>query len=479
MNLTASTSRRRWPSCGHLPGCLGLFVLACWAGLTPPARADKLDAELVKGVYPVMQHILDKGYKNVGVLKFRVAKGKSPLSFNVGPLNSNLADRVENLLILYDNPAKPFGVIKNASQVAIEKKLVPYTSPKGLSSLFEESYPLAWGDARVKPDAFVTGIVRIGADMTGAVVTLGVLDRETLKNKKSLEFTKITEFKVEMDRTLLGDIGQSFLVQRSLLKRRDFTPEEGDKEAAKDAADRDDNKTPPTQSKENYLELTILYDGKPQNPTPDPNSGGKLRVPEPQEGQKVVFGLKNISDVTIGVVLKVNGLSTWQGDTNEPLKCSKWIMDKNEGFKIPGIYQDAENYQPFKVLSAAESEAKSFTQYLGMIHAHVFITGQKMNFAPGTTDPDAPMNIARKLSLRTRGLPPGQKTARPRTLADLQAQLNESFGTKLKAPPSFTAKSRGYLDVEEKKQKDDVGKGALPNPVQVETVTIQYYQVKQ
>lgn len=468
MNSKTSSTTYPRPTAGRLTGWLGLLILGCWAGLTPAARADNLDKALLREAVQVMDHLKKEKYKNVGVLKFRVAKGKAPLSFDVGPLNSNMADRLENALILSDDSETPIGIIKNASQVAVQKKLASYMTPKGLNSLFEETYPLAWSDARVKADAFVTGIVKISPDMTKAVVTLEVLDRASLK-QKSIHFTKVAEFDVKTDRTILGDIGQSFLVKRSA---RGFSPDEQDTVAAKDSADRDDNKTPPTQSQENYIELGISYNGQKQNPTPDPGSGGELHVPEPQEGQKVSLSIKNISNVQIGVVLMVNGLSTWQAQTDEPINCLKWILDPGVKFDIQGIYQDVKSYQPFRVLSAAESEAKSFTEYTGMIHAHVFITGtsEKKNFTGDKTSTGTAMNISRNLSLRTRSLRPGDKTAKPRTLKDLQAKLSKSVGTR-KA-------KRGLIDVDPDAKPDVVEQGSFPNPALVETVAVRYYKQK-
>src|ERR1700722_733245 len=66
----------------------------------------------------------EKGYRNIGVLKFQVKKGTSPLTDNAGTLNLDLARRLELALILAknNNVADPVGVIKNASAVAAKLK---------------------------------------------------------------------------------------------------------------------------------------------------------------------------------------------------------------------------------------------------------------------------------------------------------------------------------------------------------------------
>ena len=50
-------------------------------------RADSLDRELLKQAPRVIRYLQDHGYKNVGVLKFRVKKGDELVSDRVGSLN--------------------------------------------------------------------------------------------------------------------------------------------------------------------------------------------------------------------------------------------------------------------------------------------------------------------------------------------------------------------------------------------------------
>ena len=66
----------------------------------------------------MVKTLQEKGFKNVGVLKFLVKKGTSPTDGNAGPLNMNVAERVGNARGLGIDEASPLGVINNATQVA-------------------------------------------------------------------------------------------------------------------------------------------------------------------------------------------------------------------------------------------------------------------------------------------------------------------------------------------------------------------------
>src|SRR4051812_1907102 len=82
----------------------GGVVLALALGLTLSARADtvqtgelnSLEKELVRQAPAIVKYLREHNYRNVGVLKFRVKKSEQePISDNVGPLNMNMARRLE------------------------------------------------------------------------------------------------------------------------------------------------------------------------------------------------------------------------------------------------------------------------------------------------------------------------------------------------------------------------------------------------
>src|SRR4051794_26637872 len=68
------------------------------------ARADNIDLKLLGQGPRLIQECKERGYQRVGTLKFRVkVPGQSDL-FATEPLCSNLADRLENLLVLSIDP---------------------------------------------------------------------------------------------------------------------------------------------------------------------------------------------------------------------------------------------------------------------------------------------------------------------------------------------------------------------------------------
>src|SRR5262245_5631051 len=124
-----------------LPGLL----LATALDLTPPARADNLDAALVKQAPALFMHCFQKQrYKNVGTLRFRVQLPGTKPAFDVEPLCSNLADRLENLLVLAGEPGRAPGVIHAATAAALARAPeAAYSTAAGRKLLFAGTYPLA------------------------------------------------------------------------------------------------------------------------------------------------------------------------------------------------------------------------------------------------------------------------------------------------------------------------------------------------
>src|SRR4051794_35954696 len=136
-----------------------LGVALVVAGLAPPPlRAqESLERQFVQQAPQLIRHLQDQGYKNVGVLKFLVARDGKP-SDNAGTLNLLLARRLELALILANAPKTPVGIVENASAVAQTTPQASYLSKDDRPRLFAAKYPLAWGKQRVSPDAFVTGL---------------------------------------------------------------------------------------------------------------------------------------------------------------------------------------------------------------------------------------------------------------------------------------------------------------------------------
>jgi hypothetical protein len=336
----------------------GLLLTAAVLALGPSfARADNLDKELVKKAPEILAHLQKQGYKNIGVLKFMVKKGKSDLSFNSGAINHNLATRLENALILAVDPEKPIGIIRDATTAAaVADPKHTHLTPEGRTALFKVSYPLAWGNQKVTADAFLSGIVVLSPDMKETTVQFVVFDRKSAK----LEDLKSANFKVGTDRSILADSGQSFVLsKRSMTKRDGFDEEAVANSASLDPVSPTPTPTPGSSIFDTYLKLEVKYDGQAQSITPDSASGGEFKMsPDPKEGQKVEFVLNNISGQRLGVLLKINGKSAFGGQEDEDDRCALWILETGASATLRGFYDEfAKKVDVFKVLSDEESRS--------------------------------------------------------------------------------------------------------------------------
>src|SRR4051812_17551056 len=126
------------------PSRTAIALFAAALALGGGARADALDAALLKQAPKVLSTLRDKGVKNVGVLKFRVTKGEET-SDAAGLLNLSVASRFEIALVLANDPKAPVGVVRDASGVAAGIRAANHLTPEGRKALFTKKYPLAWG----------------------------------------------------------------------------------------------------------------------------------------------------------------------------------------------------------------------------------------------------------------------------------------------------------------------------------------------
>lgn len=443
----------------HRTFLVGGMLLALVIGLALPrsARADAIDVQLQKIGPDLVEHLREKGYRNVGVLKFRVEKGKKYASFNVGPLNSSMALRVETALLIY-NPNDKLGIIHDANRIAAAKKLPTYMSPAGRQQLFQEKFPLAWGQSQVQADAFVTGLVRVPADMSRATVRLEIFDRS------SNQLTTWREFDAKIDRNILAELGQTYLVRkRAVLDSQVVVREQDDASAKDDAAQRDNTNAPLPDVTDQYVQFEIRYDNAVQQVLADPRNPGEKQVVDPREGQEVQFVIRNISKERVGVVLKVNGQNTLYREEKVAEQCARWILDPGESHIVKGFYDtDNEGYQPFTILSPSESEAWPYSDYLGMIHLHVFVSGGDTKDTTGGEDnrPQISMSFESGKAYLDRRDP-------KRTQKDLRSYLNDKVLAK-----------RGLIV--EDKQAPKVGQKLqtvlFPNPTPVGVTVIRYYQ---
>jgi len=134
---------------------LALFVVAATAVAASAKDPIPTLEQALKDKGPVLiEYLRTNKLNNVGVLNFLVGKdGKEPNS-KVGAINVTLANRLEIALILADDVNAPINIIHNASAVAAKLPGANHKTPEGRAVLFNNNYPLSWGQNRVKPVSF-------------------------------------------------------------------------------------------------------------------------------------------------------------------------------------------------------------------------------------------------------------------------------------------------------------------------------------
>ncbi len=323
-----------------------LFAAGRGEPTTPvaPAEAPSLERGLVGQAPALIKHFQARGHKNVGVLKFLIAReGGKGFSDNAGTLNLLMARRLEVALVLANDNRNPVGIIRNASAVAARTRGANHLNLAGRRKLFEPDYPLAWGRSEVKADAFVTGTAHISDDLRKLTVSLFVFD----KGKNRLEQVG-GDFDVRSDARKLVEMNESFIL-RGLF-------DEG-KAVLTAAAVRDRKAKHPLAGDELPVRLTVLYDNVPVKVE---HRDGRAFVPEPKEGQEVAFRLgRDGSKERYGVVLKVNGENTILRQREPDLHCGRWVLDPGaRPFAIRGFQLDTKTAKEFRVASLSESKAR-------------------------------------------------------------------------------------------------------------------------
>ena len=269
-----------------------------------------LEQSLLTEAPKILKFAREHKYQNIGILKFRVRQGEGEPSDRAGVLNRKLPERLELALILANRPRDPVGIVHNASEVAGTIKGANHLTTEGRTKLFEGEYPLAWGQTKVVPDAFLVGVVQIDGNFQTAVVGISVFDRQNLKLRA------VTKFGARLTTNELAEVGTSFTT-RGLFSggQVSFSNEEREKKAVREAGQiaaliKTKQARHPLDDPASPVILTVRYDG--QSVPIEFRDGGAF-VCEPNEGQQVSFVLqrRDASDKNrYAVVLKVNGENT-------------------------------------------------------------------------------------------------------------------------------------------------------------------------
>ena len=441
-------SSRDW-----VKGAISLIAVGVAIVVPQSAHSQTLDQELLHQAPRVLHYLNERGWRNVGVLKFRVQKGNERISDRAGPLNLNLATRLEIALVLADDVRKPVNIIRDASAVAARLPGANHLSPSGREALFRGRYPLAWGDQQVEADAFLTGVAIVSSDLRQVQVAILGFGPNNPKMENVAEFTAST------DPPVLVDVGESFMIRGAFEGGRvKIVPETVIKTAAKV---KQGEETHPLLDPSAPVGLEIFYDNRS---VPLEIREGKAWVREPQEGQKVLLVLRK-RDKTVdryGVVLMVNGQNTLFKERIPPVDCTKWILSEDyPAITVRGFQTRQKTAEAFRILSSQESKANTmhYGADVGTISLVVFRELKSLRTSPSLPDDDAEDLAA---VFRSR-LPEKQ----PLNLAALKYQLRSGSGSNA---------TRGLIVEGPKIDAADRILTYTPDPTPVLAGTITYYR---
>jgi hypothetical protein len=244
---------------------------------------------------------------------------------------------------------------------------------------------MAWDNKQsLTPDAFVTGELRVAADLQTAKVVVYGFTRDNPADLKELYTTPDRPAAgqpaaVPTDRSLLAMVGATFSVVDRALDRT-----AGDKEAIQQALA---GLTQPAAFAQRMalspVRLDVVLNGRVVEPEADPAHPNAGRIAaDPRQGDEVQFRLTNTSKAkTYGVLLAVNGRNTNALNHDHlnarPAKDQRlWVLGPGEEAVIQGFYTDVGGaFKPFRILGDTESEAAYALmgeQYRGLITMHVF-----------------------------------------------------------------------------------------------------------
>jgi hypothetical protein len=374
-------------------------------GLAWAQDRTTLEQAMEKHAAKVIDYLKSKNYQAVGVLKFLVQKGEGKPSDNVGPLNLNIANRLEVALVLAD-PDEKLKLIRHASETIAKSKnsRASHLTAAGRRALFRMEYDPAWGNAneRVKADAFVTGLVEISPDLKQTTVRLQAFD------SPENDPVEIGQFTVPTDARTLTEAGKSYRLRTLLPSRADEAA--GAAYAAETGKAESPLKTSP-------VALEIFYD---EDRVEIEYQNGAARVKGPRQGQAVRFVLKNKSGEHYGVVLRVNGENTLYREKLPSAQCRKWVLDPGEEINVIGYQTDQDTAEKFEVLSPEESEERevNYGEHAGTFSVEVFGARGAEEKNPLLADSDE----SRRLYAINTGDVPASK---PIKLKSLQDQLTK------------------------------------------------------
>jgi hypothetical protein len=375
-------------------------VLALLAAAAP-CRADAVDYALVRDAKAVMTAVRGLSGESVAVLKFAVQNGSQEPTFDAGLANVQLARKIETLLTVANDPKQPLLVLTGPTAKA---KGLPagatWRTADGRAAIAKMTgLSLAWDKTQneLEPDAFVTGVLKLGPDSPAAKLVLVGFTRKNPGELKELYTTpdadpQALRQRLPADRSVLALAGVSYAV--------DQFPADGNRHLVAQLG-RELNVADTLSASK--VKLEVLINGQPAKVRPDAmNLGaGRLEGAGPKAGDAVELHVRNDGNQTYGVVLAVNGRNT-NSLGRDPYLTAKeakdqrmWILAPGEKAVLKGFYTDEKGtYDEFKILGDAESEAAypaMGEQFRGLITMHVFAKKPDPPAAGGTPPAQTPL----------------------------------------------------------------------------------------
>lgn len=322
-----------------LAGCLGIGAHCADARDTDQ---DYLIQLIDLHAEDVLDRLVEEGAKVVGVLKFDVRDRRS---YNT--LGLQCADWLETAMRRANHGRLQF--VQDASQVASGISGADHSKSSGRSRLFESLYPMENG-SKVKVDAFVTGRIFVRDDLASVDVTI-----QSVHGGPNPRTEKLVRFNANTKQGVLAALGAPFHIREG----------EDASDAAANAADAMEHpRDARDQRSKQLIKFDVLYDDKPVSVQ---GGDGFLWIPEPTEGQRVTIRMKRIdqSDRTLGVVVKVNGISVYSGRRVADFAALKYILEPESEIVIRGFQQSGDRQQAAAFEIASRSRSRELESLYG------------------------------------------------------------------------------------------------------------------
>ena len=393
-----------------------------------------------------------------------------------------MASRLENALIWAWNPEHPVQIVTNASKTAAAKMPhANYKSPASRKALFDIFYelPLNVANRHVKVDAFLMGVVGIDDGFRSTTVLVQAFD-----NRNPVSYEDVLKFEVPSDRYLLADLGQGFSTIRrgphmmrgdddlgSDLGGTHITDPLGIVEVESSPSDTQVSSAFTTDSPTSDfpVELRITYNGKDQTLQQEADSAQNWKLDDPEEGDQVLFHVKNLTDERLGIVLLVNGVNTLFEEYVEDkpaYKMSRWVLEPGVQYCIKGYYkEDMKQYTP--ILGLSEEKSKEAMEVLGDLGGYVNLYVFSSESGNGKEVPPNIVAMSRGGSfLNTVRTAADGRPAR--TWAELQARVARGGSP---TPP------RGVMIAGGEDKEEQLTEDKLDAAYNSDTMVIKYYSV--